>query len=173
MLQAMVAGLFGCLLLLAGTCSAWHDSHHGERRAFSEPLPFHHSTYWTSFADLAPEWPDYLDSFKAELRHPRSSSRFSFLRGFHLFNKSSYFSSREEPGLQFPPLSARQKQFALNPGHPEYYRLDCQPIFFKLEMIISRERPDFLQFGLQALDDSSDPRQEAAREAEKEVGILF
>ena len=29
---------------------------------------------------------------------------------------------REEPGLQFPPLSARQKQFALNPGHPEYYR---------------------------------------------------
>ena len=41
MLQAMVAGLFGCLLLLVGTCSAWHDSHHGERRAFSEPLPFH------------------------------------------------------------------------------------------------------------------------------------
>ena len=39
--------------------------------------------------------------------------------------------------------------------------------------MISRERPDFLQFGLQALDDSSDPRQEAAREAEKEVGILF
>merc|ERR1711936_91189 len=110
-LPAMVGGLFGCLLLLVSTCSAWHDSHH----------------------DLAPEWPDYLDSFKAELRHPR-----------------------EEPGLQFPPLSARQKQFALNPGHPEYYR----------------ERPDFLQFGLQALDDSSDPRQEAAREAEKEALIL-
>ena len=32
-----------------------------------------------------------------------------------------------------------------------------------------RERPDFLQFGLQALDDSSDPRQEAAKESEKEV----
>ena len=91
MLQAMVAGLFGCLLLLVGACSAWHDSHHGERRAFSEPLPFHCSTYWTSFADLAPEWPDYLDSFKAELRHPRSSSRFSFLRGFHLFNKVLIF----------------------------------------------------------------------------------
>ena len=29
---------------------------------------------------------------------------------------------REELGLQFPALSARQKQFALNPGHPEYYR---------------------------------------------------
>ena len=27
----------------------------------------------------------------------------------------------------------------------------------------------FLQFGLQALDDSSDPRQEAAKESEKEV----
>merc|ERR1712158_78326 len=107
-LQAMVGGLFGLLFLLVGTCSAWHDSYH----------------------DLAPEWPDYLDSFKAELRHPRG-----------------------EPGLQFPPLSARQKQFGLNPGHPEYYR----------------ERPDFLQFGLQALDDSSDPRQEAAREAEKET----
>ena len=90
-----------------------------------------------------------------------------------MFNKKSHFPSREEPGLQFPPLSARQKQFALNPGHPEYYRLDCHPIFFKLEMMFSRERPDFLQFGLQALDDSSDPRQEAAREAEKEVGILF
>merc|ERR1712001_779896 len=77
--QAMVAGLFGCLLLLVGTSAAWHDSHH----------------------DLAPEWPDYLDSFKAELRHPR-----------------------EEPGLQVPALSARQKQFALNPGHPEYYRRD-------------------------------------------------
>jgi len=110
-LQTMVGGLFGCLLLLVGTCSAWHDSYH----------------------DLAPEWPDYLDSFKAELRHPR-----------------------EEPGLQFPPLSARQKQFALNPGHPEYYR----------------ERPDFLQFGLQALDDTSDPRQEAARESEKEALML-
>merc|ERR1712233_134863 len=110
-LPAMVGGLFGCLLLLVSTCSAWHDSYH----------------------DLAPEWPDYLDSFKAELRHPR-----------------------EEPGLQFPPLSARQKQFALNPGHPEYYR----------------ERPDFLQFGLQALDDTSDPRQEAARESEKEALML-
>merc|ERR1712012_588246 len=33
-------------------------------------------------------------------------------------------------------------------------------------------RPDFLQFGLQALDDSSDPRQEAARESEKEALIL-
>merc|ERR1711971_39951 len=110
-LQEMMGGLFGCLLLFVGTCSAWHDSYH----------------------DLAPEWPDYLDSFKAELRHPR-----------------------EEPGLQFPPLSARQKQFALNPGHPEYYR----------------ERPDFLQFGLQALDDASDPRQEAARESEKEALIL-
>merc|ERR1711963_682675 len=109
--QAMVGPLFGCLLLLVGTCTAWHDSYH----------------------DLAPEWPDYLDRFKAELRHPR-----------------------EEPGLQFPALSARQKQFALNPGHPEYYR----------------ERPDFLQFGLQALDDSSDPRQEAARESEKEALIL-
>merc|ERR1712210_82293 len=82
-LQTMVGGLFGCLLLLVGTCSAWHDSYH----------------------DLAPEWPDYLDSFKAELRHPR-------------------------------------------------------------------ERPDFLQFGLQALDDTSDPRQEAARESEKEALIL-
>merc|ERR1711971_35470 len=110
-LQTMVGGLFGCLLLLVSTCSAWHDSYH----------------------DLAPEWPDYLDNFKAELRHPR-----------------------EEPGLQFPPLSAKQKQFALNPGHPEYYR----------------ERPDFLQFGLQALDDTSDPRQEAARESEKEALIL-
>merc|ERR1712223_521509 len=63
---------------------------------------------------------------------------------------------REELGLQFPALSARQKQFALNPAHPEYYR----------------ERPDFLQFGLQALDDSSDPRQEAAKESEKEALIL-
>jgi len=103
--------VFEGLLLLVGTSAAWHDSHH----------------------DLAPEWPDYLDAFKAELRHPR-----------------------EELGLQFPALSARQKQFALNPGHPEYYR----------------ERPDFLQFGLQALDDSSDPRQEAARESEKEALIL-
>merc|ERR1712210_310192 len=80
---AMVGGLYGLLFLLVGTCSAWHDSYH----------------------DLAPEWPDYLDSFKAELRHPR-------------------------------------------------------------------ERPDFLQFGLQALDDTSDPRQEAARESEKEALIL-
>merc|ERR1711973_101688 len=112
--QAMVGldlAVFEGLLLLVGTSAAWHDSHH----------------------DLAPEWPDYLDAFKAELRHPR-----------------------EELGLQFPALSARQKQFALSPGHPEYYR----------------ERPDFLQFGLQALDDSSDPRQEAARESEKEALIL-
>ena len=29
-LQAMVGGLFGGLLLLVGTCSAWHDSYHGE-----------------------------------------------------------------------------------------------------------------------------------------------
>ena len=36
-----------------------------------------------------------------------------------------------------------------------------------------RERPDFLQFGLQALDDTSDPRQEAARESEKEVTSRF
>merc|ERR1712110_1353611 len=50
-LQTMVGGLFGGLLLLVGTCLAWHDSYH----------------------DLAPEWPDYLDSFKAELRHPRRS----------------------------------------------------------------------------------------------------
>ena len=28
--QAMVVGMFGCLLLLVGTCSAWHDSYHGE-----------------------------------------------------------------------------------------------------------------------------------------------
>ena len=95
--------------------------------------------------------------------------RISFIQQKFLF----FIIPREEPGLQFPALSARQKQFALNPGHPEYYRLDFHPIFFKLEMIFSRERPDFLQFGLQALDDSSDPRQEAAREAEKEVGILF
>ena len=65
--QAMVVALFGCLLLLVGTCSAWHDSYHGEHfihpKSLLDPnLPF---------ADLAPEWPDYLDSFKAELRHPR------------------------------------------------------------------------------------------------------
>ena len=38
-------------------------------------------------------------------------------------------------------------------------------------MWFCRERPDFLQFGLQALDDTSDPRQEAARESEKEVNF--
>jgi len=78
------------------TVSAWHDSYH----------------------DIAPDWPDYLDVFKDQLRHPR-----------------------EEPGIQFPPLSAKQKQFAVNPGHPEFYR----------------DHPDFLQFGLQALDDSQSP----------------
>ena len=28
----------------------------------------------------------------------------------------------QEPGLQFPALSARQKQFAISPGHPEFYK---------------------------------------------------
>ena len=27
---AMVGGLYGLLFLLVGTCSAWHDSYHGE-----------------------------------------------------------------------------------------------------------------------------------------------
>ena len=40
-------------------------------------------------------------------------------------------------------------------------------------MLFYRKRPDFLQFGLQALDDTSDPRQEAARESEKEVTSRF
>ena len=40
-------------------------------------------------------------------------------------------------------------------------------------LFCTRERPDFLQFGLQALDDTSDPRQEAARESEKEVTSRF
>ena len=40
-------------------------------------------------------------------------------------------------------------------------------------LFCTRERPDFLQFGLQALDDTSDPRQEAARESEKEVTSKF
>jgi len=84
------------LLFSSSTVTAWHDTYH----------------------DLAPDWPDYLDVFKDQLRHPR-----------------------EEPGLQFPPLSAKQKQFAVNPGHPEFYR----------------DHPDFLQFRLQALDDSQSP----------------
>ena len=88
MLQAMVAGLFGCLLLLVGTCSAWHDSHHGERRAFSEPLPFHHPhiglplqtsllngrTTWTasrqSSATQGPSWEDFICSTKVLIFHP-------------------------------------------------------------------------------------------------------
>ena len=76
--------------------------------------------------DVAPDWPDYLDSFRSSLHRPR-----------------------EEPGLTFPALSARQKQFALSPGHPDFYR----------------QRPDFLQFRLQALDDSEGPLEERRREA--------
>jgi len=99
-----------CLLLLASV-SAWHDSYH----------------------DLAPEWPDYLDTFKAELRHPR-----------------------EEPGLQFPSLSARQKQFGVHPGHPEFFR----------------EHPDFLQFRLQELDDKLKPGREGEGREEGEGELL-
>ena len=33
-LQTMVGGLFGGLLLLVGTCSAWHDSYHGEHDSY-------------------------------------------------------------------------------------------------------------------------------------------
>jgi len=99
------------LLLLLDPARAWHDSNH----------------------DLAPEWPDYLDEFRAGLRHPR-----------------------EEPGLQFPALSARQKQFAISPGHPEFYKAS----------------PDFLQFRLQELDDSASPSEERLEEEERRGELL-
>ena len=73
---------------------------------------------------MPPDWPDYLDSFRSALQPPR-----------------------EEPGLAFPALSARQKQFALSPAHPDFYR----------------RRPDFLQFRLQELDDSEGPLEEQRR----------
>jgi len=99
-----MTGLPGLVVLLITSAAAWHDSQH----------------------DVAPDWPDYLDSFRSSLHRPR-----------------------EEPGLVFPALSARQKQFALSPGHPDFYR----------------QRPDFLQFRLQALDDSEGPLEERRREA--------
>jgi len=45
--------------------------------------------------------------------------------------------SSSQHKLQFPKLSAKQKQFAVSPGQPEYYA----------------EHPDFLQFRLQELEE--------------------
>ena len=72
--------VFEGLLLLVGTSAAWHDSHHGWfcKHTISAiliikcvRLTIPNTISNCISADLAPEWPDYLDTFKAELRHPR------------------------------------------------------------------------------------------------------
>jgi len=78
--------------------------------AYHIPSPAHHS------APEAPRSPAHKATHDAPRHAPQSAP----------------------PKIQFPNLSAKLKQFAVNPGYPEYYG----------------EHPDFLKFRLQELEES-------------------
>ena len=78
--------------------------------AYNIPSPAHHS------APEAPRSPAHKATHDAPRHAPQSAP----------------------PKIQFPNLSAKLKQFAVNPGYPEYYG----------------EHPDFLKFRLQELEES-------------------